>query len=231
MKPNTVYTIYGKHYSELDPSQLEISHSFRTGENKLGIRSMSPEDRGMDIPIDKAVEIEFSAPPMKGPAFPEIEFTDSDGNPVSFSGVEMGNKALLIPEADYDEEKVYFIRIPKGAYQGQGDIINDEYIFRFKTDKKLELESDFLNVPSSGLVGKIVRFSADRIEKLIKSENHEVVSYQWDFADGNSGSVTNPEHIFSQPGDYLIKLTVLDNKGFYYEFEQNISILPIQDVK
>lgn len=231
LKPNTVYTIYGKHYSELDPSQLEISHSFRTGENKLGIRSMSPEDRGMDIPIDKAVVIEFSAPPMKGPAFPEIEFTDSDGNPVSFSGVEMGNKALLIPEADYDEEKVYFIRIPKGAYQGQGDIINDEYIFRFKTDKKLELESDFLNVPSSGLVGKIVRFSADRIEKLIKSENHEVVSYQWDFADGNSGSVTNPEHIFSQPGDYLIKLTVLDNKGFYYEFEQNISILPIQDVK
>jgi len=231
LKPDTVYTVYGKHYSELDPSQLEISHSFRTGENNLGIRSMSPEDRGMDIPIDKAVEIEFSAPPMKGPAFPEIEFTDSDGNPVSFSGVEMGNKALLIPDADYDQEKVYFIRIPKGAYQGQGDMINEEYIFRFKTDKKLELESDLLNAPSSGLVGKTVRFSADRIEKWIESENHEVVSYQWDFADGNSGSVTNPEHIFSQPGDYLIKLTVLDNKGFYYEFEQNISILPIQDVK
>ena len=231
LKPDTVYTVYGKHYSELDPSQSEISHTFRTGENKLGIRSMSPEDRGMDIPIDKAVEIEFSAPPMKGPAFPEIEFTDSDGNPVSFSGVEMGNKALFIPDADYDEEKVYFIRIPKGAYQGQSDIINDEYIFRFKTDKKLELESNFLNVPSSGLVGKTVRFNADRIEKWIKSENHGVVSYQWDFADGNSGSVTNPEHIFSQPGDYLIKLTVLDNKGFYYEFEQNISILPIQDVK
>lgn len=231
LKPNTVYTITGDHASVLNPSQMEFSLSFRTGENKLGIRSVSPGDRGTNIPIDKAVEIDFTASPMKGSAFSGIEFTDSDGTPVSFHGEERGNKAILIPDANYDEDKVYFVRIPKGAYQGQGNIVNDEYVFRFKTDKHLELQSDLLSMPSTALVGKPARFNADRIESYIKSENHGVASYQWNFGDGSTGSVKNPEHVFSQTGDYTVTLTVLDNKGFYYEFEQNISILPIHDVK
>ncbi len=230
LKPDTNYTLFGQHDSVENPSQMEFELSFRTGENKLGIIRTSPSDRATDVPINGAVEIEFSAPPMKGTGFSGIEFTDSEGNSVSFHGEERGNKALIIPDSDLNEDEVYFVRISKGAYKGQGDLTNDEYEFCFKTDKKLELQADLPDIPSTGLVGKTFRSSADRIDKLIKSENHEVISYQWDFADGSSGSSKDPEHIFSRTGDYLVKLTVQDNKGFFYEFEKEISIIPIQDV-
>lgn len=40
-----------------------------------------------------------------------------------------------------------------------------------------------------------------------------IVSYAWDFEDGNSGSGVTVKHTFNSKGSYNIKLTVTDNKG------------------
>lgn len=231
LKPNTVYTLYGPHFSVFNPSQLEFELSFKTGGNKLGIKQISPADGARDVPVNKAVEIEFSGQLAKGPAFSDIEFLDSKGNPVSFHGEESGNKAIFTPNAAFYEDEVYFIHIPKGAYKGEGDITNDDYKYCFITDKKLEPVSNLLTVPDKELTGKTVRLNADRIESFFKLENHGIISYEWDFADGSFSSEKNPEHIFNQIGNYLVKLKVNDNKGFSYEFEKEINIIPMQDVK
>ena len=50
-----------------------------------------------------------------------------------------------------------------------------------------------------------ISFSGDR--------DGEIVSYEWDFGDGNSASGESVEHTFTEPGNYLVVLTVTDNDG------------------
>lgn len=40
-----------------------------------------------------------------------------------------------------------------------------------------------------------------------------IVSYDWDFDDGDSASSANPTHEFAQGGDYSVTLTVTDSAG------------------
>jgi hypothetical protein len=40
-----------------------------------------------------------------------------------------------------------------------------------------------------------------------------IVSYLWDFGDGEVGSGVNPVHVYTQPGVYLVTLVTTDNAG------------------
>ncbi len=40
-----------------------------------------------------------------------------------------------------------------------------------------------------------------------------VQSYTWDFGDGSSGTGVRPSHTYAAPGNYVVKLTIVDNKG------------------
>jgi len=40
-----------------------------------------------------------------------------------------------------------------------------------------------------------------------------VTSYRWDFGDGASGNGVTTEHIYTNPGNYTVSLTVTDNSG------------------
>lgn len=40
-----------------------------------------------------------------------------------------------------------------------------------------------------------------------------ISSYSWDFGDGATGTGVNPTHTYAAPGDYLVTLTVVDNRG------------------
>lgn len=39
---------------------------------------------------------------------------------------------------------------------------------------------------------------------------NSIVSYLWDFGDGNSSSLASPQHTYSQPGTYTVQLTITD---------------------
>lgn len=40
-----------------------------------------------------------------------------------------------------------------------------------------------------------------------------IVGYAWDFGDGSHANGSNPSHVFTQPGNYRVVLTVTDNAG------------------
>ena len=42
----------------------------------------------------------------------------------------------------------------------------------------------------------------------------EIVSYFWDFGDGNTSTEQNPVHTYGAPGTYTVTLTVTDDEGF-----------------
>ena len=56
-------------------------------------------------------------------------------------------------------------------------------------------------------------------------EDGSIVSYEWDFGDGNSGSGFTTDHTYSERGTYTITLRVVDNDG---ETDTTQSIINIQ---
>ncbi len=54
------------------------------------------------------------------------------------------------------------------------------------------------------------------------SEEGEIVQYEWDFGDGITSSYTTVSHAYSIPGNYKVKLTVMDSNG-----QKDTSSLPI----
>lgn len=41
----------------------------------------------------------------------------------------------------------------------------------------------------------------------------EIVSYHWDFGDGQTSDIVNPTHVYDTPGNYIVTLTVTDDEG------------------
>ena len=58
------------------------------------------------------------------------------------------------------------------------------------------------------------------------AEGSEIVSYQWDFKDGNTGNGETINHTFSSTGSYNVELTVTDNKGATDSTTKTITLLP-----
>ncbi len=52
-----------------------------------------------------------------------------------------------------------------------------------------------------------------------------IVSYAWDFADGNSGTGVAADHVYASAGDYGVLLTVTDNKGATASQSQTVHVL------
>lgn len=53
-----------------------------------------------------------------------------------------------------------------------------------------------------------------------------VVGYLWDFGDGEVSTLANPEHIYATPGNYLAKLTLVDNGGATSTTTLSITVTP-----
>jgi PKD repeat protein len=51
-----------------------------------------------------------------------------------------------------------------------------------------------------------------------------IVSYQWDFGDGTTGSGVSPEHVYEDPGEYTVNLVITDNNGNTYSKTMTVNI-------
>ncbi len=63
--------------------------------------------------------------------------------------------------------------------------------------------------PGAPLVGTIVTFDAS----ASSDPDGTIVSYSWNFGDGQSGTGVTVQHAYSVPGTYTVQLTVVDNDG------------------
>jgi len=69
--------------------------------------------------------------------------------------------------------------------------------------------ASFTANPISGVVPLQVSFNASSSS----DSDGNIISYAWDFKDGNTGSGETINHTFSSIGSYNVKLTVTDNEG------------------
>lgn len=62
--------------------------------------------------------------------------------------------------------------------------------------------------PSEPKVGTKIFFKSNSYD-----EDGEIVYYLWEFGDGATSNEQNPSHTYTKPGEYKVKLTVIDNYG------------------
>ena len=62
--------------------------------------------------------------------------------------------------------------------------------------------------PTSGTAALQVQVDASQ-----SSDDGSIVSYQWDFGDGNSSQAEVTSHIYQQAGSYTLTLTVTDDEN------------------
>jgi len=69
--------------------------------------------------------------------------------------------------------------------------------------------ASFTANPTSGIAPLEVAFDASNSS----DSDGSIISYAWDFKDGNTGNGETINHTFSSIGNYNVRLTVTDDKG------------------
>ena len=86
--------------------------------------------------------------------------------------------------------------------------------------------AEFLFSPLSPTTEEIVQFT-----DLSSDPDGKIVSWAWDFGDRTHSEEKNPAHRFTSPGDYLVNLTVTDDKGAKSSITKLISVKEVSHGK
>jgi PKD repeat protein len=92
---------------------------------------------------------------------------------------------------------------------------------------KIRIKVADINGPLAVATGNIlvgqnplsVQFDASQ-----SNSNVPIVSYFWDFGDGNTSELIKPTHTYTNGGEYIVVLTVLDSEGLVDTFTLNINV-------
>ena len=81
--------------------------------------------------------------------------------------------------------------------------------------------AEFTNQPLTPFTGEIVTFDASQ-----SSDDSIITLYTWDFGDGSEETTSLPviTHVYSQPGLYVVTLTVTDNSGLTSSKSKQITV-------
>lgn len=81
----------------------------------------------------------------------------------------------------------------------------------------VEKQITVTNVPPVANAGKSPRFENTLNVSFNASMSYDpdggIISYEWDFGDGNQGYGQNIRHVYNEAGVYIVNLTVTDNDG------------------
>jgi len=78
----------------------------------------------------------------------------------------------------------------------------------------------WINVNESGQVNQPISFDGSGSY----DPDGTIVSYEWDFGDGNTDTGVNPQHVYNTGGMYTVNLTVIDDDGLSNKTSINIFI-------
>lgn len=146
----------------------------------------------------------FSAYPVTGPAPLTVQFADSSHGDITTWQWDFGDStgsAMQNPQHTFTLSGLYTVKLKISGPAGVDSLVEVDYINVLGT----ELVADFAAVPRQGLAPLTVQFS--------DSSQGEITSWLWDFGDSNQSTLQNPEHTFTEPGAYTIKLKITGPTG------------------
>ncbi|WP_113922726.1 PKD domain-containing protein [Cognataquiflexum aquatile] len=129
---------------------------------------------------------------------------------IQWSGGEVSNNGLKMIT---QQPGLYILTIRDGAgceYRESYEVDNTNVVI------DATIQSSGIDQNGSFLVGIPITFQNRSVGNII--------SYFWDFGDGNSSSEISPTHTYLKPGKYTIKLQAIDEYGCIQEIEKTIEI-------
>ncbi len=147
----------------------------------------------------------FFAVPLSGTAPLAVQFTDS-----SFAGSaaitgwnwdfgDGGTSTLQHPEHTYTVPGTYTVTLQVATTVGSDTQMVTDYV----TVNGVGPTAGFSVTPVSGTVPLPVRFT-----DLSGAGTSVITAWLWDFGDGATSTVQNPEHLYTVPGTYTVTLRV-----------------------
>ena len=75
-------------------------------------------------------------------------------------------------------------------------------------------------------LGSTIRFDAS--ESL--DEDGAIIAYRWDFGDGSKGTSALENHKYFYPGEYIVSLSVTDDKGAVGNNDRRLTYVEMEDL-
>jgi PKD repeat protein len=202
------------------------------------INGLSSDPASITITVNPAPvnnllpQAKFTATPTTGTLPLLVTFTDqstpvNDGSVIQLYEWDFGdtNTALKLDSSSFTHE--YTIA---GTYvptliikDSTGRVSSKFYGTPIKVDGTVN------NPPSPGFNWAQTSYSPNlKIQFTDTSSDVEgpLVAWHWDFADKQTADVQNPEHIYADPGKYLVTLTITDSGGLQVSGSKEITVLP-----
>jgi len=149
---------------------------------------------------------DFSATPATGCAPLLVQFTDaSTGNPTSWKW-DLGNGTISFlqnPSVSYFSTGQYTVTLIVGNAQGSNTITKNQYI----TVQDLPVINFSAN-STNGCFPLNVQFTDQSTTSF-----GTIISWQWDFGDGNIDYTQHPQHTYTSSGLFSVTLTAGNSYG------------------
>ena len=149
-----------------------------------------------------------------------------EGDLLSGGKFEISEEGLSEGIYEYNELKPgsYTVKIEnlEGCNQIKTFEIEEEDLAYLKADFDYNSES----LVNEGLLNFIYPISFENM-----SQGSSILSYSWDFGDGNTSSESDPIHQFSDPGDYIVRLEISDLLGCVKEISKSLKVTGVQYIR
>ena len=172
-------------------------------------------------PANEAPVAMADATPLSGNAPLEVSFSgdgSSDDNGISDYSWDFGDggsSSAVNPSHTFTELGEYTVSLTVTDEAGLTD--SDTVTITVTNETDQPPVARISANTTSGPAPLEVAFTGDN-----SSDDDAIVSYQWNFKDGSSSTEPNPTHTFTDPGTYVVSLTVKDTNDQTHT--RNISI-------
>ena len=132
-------------------------------------------------------------------------FDWGDGNTSMTEAVGSG-ETVSLPHA-WDTSREYRVRVNATDANGASSEWSEPLVVVVGTEEQIPPTAIIAVDPTELNESEIVSLSADESS----DQNGEIVSYEWDFGDGSTGTGVNVDHVYTRSGEYTATLMVTDN--------------------
>ncbi|RIK47709.1 MAG: hypothetical protein DCC57_13975 [Chloroflexi bacterium] len=188
------------------PVKATVNPYGRTGETSLTNNSGSVMVN--IVPQPQPPTAAFSATPLSGRVSLTVQFTDASTSPLPMTSWlwDFGDGTTSTqqhPTHIYNRAGVYTVKLTVANRSGSDDEAKSGYIT--VTAAPAGVVADFSATPTRGIAPLNVAFQ--------DLSSGPLTGWQWDFGDNGTASERNPEHTYTTPGVYTVKLTVSSASG------------------
>ncbi len=81
-----------------------------------------------------------------------------------------------------------------------------------------------INGPYKAKIGEVIKFNSDGST----DPDGTIISYYWEYGDGNTSNVNNPKYAYINSGIYTVSLMVIDNKQSNHTSNTSVTVLENQ---